>query len=161
MRQIRFNLVFWVFLGSCGQSDFQSGVVDTVSSGEICTESRTVEVGIWGNGGDCSGDPAFILEVPLTQACFGWERSLENGETRWNSATRFQCYQDRVCYSQHPDSDTCEAPLGTTDKEWRSECSAGTKLLSGTDDCPPAPGEGCSLSDKQVGTEGVMCLRAD
>jgi len=136
----------------------QSAVVSTQISGPACDVSREVEVGVWGNGGACTGDPAFILTVDLSYTCFGWERSLPDGTTRWNSATNFRCYKDRVCYTQHPATGTCEAPIGTTDKEWRADtCSAGTMILSGTADCPEAPAEGCPSSAKQQGSQDLTC----
>lgn len=136
----------------------QSSVVSTQTSGSACEVARKIVVGVWGNGGACNGDPAFTLTVDLSYTCFGWERSLPNGTTRWNSATNFRCYKDRVCYSQHPGSGTCKAPIGTTDKEWRvGTCSAGTMIMSGAENCPEAPAGGCPLSAKQKGSQSLTC----
>lgn len=136
----------------------QSAVVSMQTSGPACEVAREIQVGVWGNGGACDGEPAFILTVDLSYTCFGWERSLPDGTTRWNSATNFRCYKDRVCYTQHPASGTCEAPIGTTDKEWRAgTCSAGTRVISGTEECPEAPVGGCPLSAKQQGSSDLTC----
>ena len=135
----------------------ESSVVSTKTSGEVCEVARTIEIGVWGTSGDCDGEPKLILTVDASRACFGWERTVGGGDTRWNSATNFRCYNDRLCYSQHPNSGSCEAPLGTTDKQWLSSCSAGAMILSGIEDCPDAPPEGCPLSDQQEGTAGLSC----
>lgn len=149
-------VVIVLFFFAC--SSYQSEVISTKTSGNACTNGRTIEVGVWGNGGDCEGDPAFTLTVETSSTCFGWERSVSDTETRWNSATNFRCYRDRVCFTQHPDAVACENPIGTTDKEWRADtCSAGTMILSGTEDCPDAPMEGCPLSDQQEGSTELTC----
>jgi hypothetical protein len=153
-------LALGLLLSGCSASDgdSQSTVVSTQTSGPACEGARTIEVGVWGNGGACDGDPAFILTVDLSHTCFGWERSLSDGSTRWNSATNFRCYKDRVCYTQHPATGVCEAPIGSTDKEWRvGICSAGTMIISGAEDCPEAPAEGCFLSAKQEGSQDLTC----
>jgi hypothetical protein len=106
----------------------------------------------------CDGNPAFVLTVQTSSTCFGWERSVGDSDTRWNSPTNFRCYKDRVCYTQHPDAAACENPIGTTHKECRADtCSAGTMILSGAEDCPEAPVDGCPLSDQQEGSAKLTC----
>ena len=141
-----------------GCSSYPSEVVSSRNTGDVCSSSRLIEVGVWGNGGACEGDPAFVLSVETSTSCFGWERSVSDDETRWNSATNFRCFRDRVCYTQHPDAAACENPIGTTDKEWRAgSCSMGTMILNGTEDCPEAPPEGCPLSARQEGSTDLRC----
>jgi hypothetical protein len=148
-------IAFALLAGGCDSEE--STVVSTQTSGEVCDDARLVEVGVWGTGGDCDGDPSFVLTVKFEKSCFGWERSLEDGSTRWNSATNLRCHRDRVCFTQHPDAETCGAPIGTTDKEWSTSCQAGTKILSGTENCPDAPSAGCPLSDTQEGSGSLEC----
>lgn len=96
------------------------------------------------------------------QTCFGWESSGSHAGS--NSATRFQCYRDRLCYTQHPETLTCEGgSKGQTDKEARlGEClkevagSLYSKLISGTEACPEAPvGFACPASGAEDGTAGI------
>ena len=91
------------------------------------------------------------------QACFAWVASGSNAQE--NSATRFQCFSDRLCYTQHPDSLDCGGGLAT-DKEARTGLClkepAGrlySMLQSGNEDCPPPPpGFACPLSAPGAGT---------
>jgi hypothetical protein len=96
------------------------------------------------------------------QTCFSWTAAGSNAGD--NSATRFQCYKDRICYTQHPNSLTCEqATPGPTDKQAKtSEClkePSGTlysKVLAGTDNCPAAPqGFECPESAAGMGTAAI------
>ena len=160
LRTNRFPLVaVWlmfipIFTG-CG---YDTTLVSTTVNGEVCETDRTFEVGVWGKGGGCDTDPAFVMVVEQSNACFGWERSVSDTETRWNSATNIVCYRDRVCYTQHPDSEDCTSEMGTTDKQWLvDDCDAGAQIVSGTEDCPEAPPEGCPLSDQQEGSMMGTC----
>jgi hypothetical protein len=90
--------------------------------------------------------------------CFSWTAQGSNAET--NSASRFQCYRDRICYTQYPSTLTCTNPNpGPTDKEARvGECvkepsgSLYSKVLSGTESCPDAPaGFSCPSSAAGAG----------
>ena len=76
-------------------------------------------------------------------SCFSWV--AQGSHAQENSASHFQCYRDRLCYTQHPNSLTCEGGF-STDKEARvGECvkePAGrlySKILGGTESCPAAP----------------------
>ena len=90
-------------------------------------------------------------------ACFSWVAVGSNAQE--NSATRFQCFSDRVCYTQHPDSLTCDGGLAT-DKESRTGLClkepAGrlySMLVSGTESCPAPPlGFECPTSPPGAGT---------
>lgn len=95
--------------------------------------------------------------------CFHWTAAGSNASD--NSATRFQCYRDRLCYTQHPGTFICEGGAhGRTDKEARTDVClkepAGvlySKILSGTELCPPAPaGFACPSSAAEQGTAGVV-----
>lgn len=93
--------------------------------------------------------------------CFSWTAQGSNAQE--NSATRFQCYNDRICYTQHPNTLTCTGGMGPTDKQAKNaECikePAGTlysKLLSGNEGCPaPPPGFECPESSASMGTDGI------
>lgn len=95
--------------------------------------------------------------------CFSWTAMGSNASE--NSATRFQCYKDRLCYTQHPNSLTCtDGGFGRTDKQAKlNTClkepdgSLYSKLLSGTDSCPTAPtGFECPASASKQGTDGIV-----
>jgi hypothetical protein len=95
--------------------------------------------------------------------CFSWTAAGSSAQE--NSATRFQCYKDRLCYTQHPNSLTCgDGGVGRTDKQAKlntclkePEGSLYSKLLSGTDSCPTAPaGFECPTSSSMQGTDGIV-----
>ncbi len=98
-----------------------------------------------------------------SQTCFTWTAAGSNaGE---NSATRFQCYRDRLCYTQHPNTLTCgQGGFGWTDKQARlGQCLKEpdgllySKLISGSEGCPEAPvGFECPLSASSQGTDGIV-----
>jgi hypothetical protein len=77
------------------------------------------------------------------QACFSWFAAGSNAQS--NSADHFQCYRDRLCYTQHPGSMTCDGGFGTGKEARVGQCAkepAGrlyARIISGTEDCPPAP----------------------
>ncbi|HVV82385.1 MAG TPA: hypothetical protein VHE35_04870 [Kofleriaceae bacterium] len=101
-----------------------------------------------------------------SQTCFAFTAHDSPGGA--NSATRFQCYRDRLCYTQFYNSDSCsDGGHGSTDEQARlGECvkeAAGTryaKLISGTEQCPEAPaGFECPASAAGEGaTEPAACL---
>lgn len=105
------------------------------------------------------GTELMKLSYDLSQTCFGWRRDAGTS-THDNSATHFQCYRDRVCYTQSTRVLTCDGSV--TDKEYRTDAcikdDAGDvwlKLLGGTESCPVAPaGFSCPHSDPGAGTPG-------
>jgi hypothetical protein len=99
--------------------------------------------------------------------CFSWTAKGSNAEE--NSATRFQCYDDRLCYTQHPDTLTCAGgAIGATDKQAKNgECvkePAGqlySKIVGGNEGCPPPPaGFECPASEAGMGTDGIVACTA-
>lgn len=100
------------------------------------------------------------------ETCFSWVAQGSNAQE--NSASRFQCYRDRLCYTQFPNSTTCgDGGHGSTDKQAKvGECikePAGqlyAMVLSGTEACPEAPaGFECPASAAGAGaTEPAACL---
>ena len=76
-------------------------------------------------------------------SCFSW--FAQGSHAQENSATSFQCWRDRLCYTQHPDSMSCASALATPKESRVGEClkePAGqlySRILSGTESCPPAP----------------------
>jgi hypothetical protein len=104
----------------------------------------------------CEGEPLLTITFPIDRPCSGWN----HGE-RENSASRFQCYRDRLCYTQYVSSGTCDADEAklVSDKESWTTCtkdptpSIYTRILSGTEGCPEAPmGFACPLSGSGDGT---------
>lgn len=100
-----------------------------------------------------------------SQECFTW--TAPGSSAMENSATRFQCYQDRLCYTQHPNTLDCtDGGFGQTDKQARlamcikePDGQLYSMLLSGTEACPPSPaGFECPTSASMVGTvESAVC----
>ncbi len=104
-----------------------------------------------------------------TRSCFDWVGNSAAGE---NSATNFQCYRDRLCYTQHPATLTCDGNR-FTDKEARTDvCLLDTanpnggeiyaKIVSGTEGCPAAPaGFECPASASGEGTPGIAACSSE
>ena len=117
-------------------------------------------------GSDCSAATEVGRRTYDTaQACFAWTAVGSNAQE--NSATRFQCYRDRVCYTQHPNTLDCSGALAT-DKESRTalclkepQGALYSRIVSGTESCPePPPGFACPSSTAGNGTGGVAaCTR--
>lgn len=123
--------------------------------GECAAEVR---IGVY-ESDDCAGEPRMVQTLTISEACVAWS----HGE-RENSATRFQCWRDRLCYTQYVASGTCDpdAAILFTDKEARTSCQKDptpkiyTKILGGTEACPePPPGFECPISAADAGTPGV------
>ncbi len=143
-------------LGACG-----SGGAPSSSTGDATACSTEIQLGLFANDA-CDGEPVLVVTLPLEQPCVGWDRGV-----RLNSATRFQCYRDRLCYTQYVSSGTCDASeaMRVEDKESRTTCTDDptpniwTKILSGTEGCPEAPqGFACPISGEGTGnTEIAAC----
>lgn len=148
--------VLLTLLGACG-----SGGGSSSSPNAAAACSSEIQLGLYGNEA-CDGEPVLVVTLPLEQPCVGWDRVV-----RQNSATRFQCYRDRLCYTQYVSSGTCDAGEATRveDKESRTTCTDDptpniwTKILSGTESCPEAPaGFECPISGAGMGnTEVAAC----
>lgn len=140
-------------LGACGSGAAPSSSAD---AGAAC--SAEIRLGLFASD-TCDGEPVLVVTLPLEQPCVGWDRVV-----RQNSATRFQCYRDRLCYTQYVASPTCDAAEATLveDKESRTTCTDDptpniwTRILSGTEDCPEAPdGFECPVSGPGGGNPEV------
>jgi hypothetical protein len=100
--------------------------------------------------------------------CFSWTAQGSNAQE--NSATRFQCYNDRLCYTQHAGTLTCSGgSTGPTDKQAKNGVCikepSGTLyslLVGGNEACPPPPaGFECPTSASEMGTDGIeACVTA-
>lgn len=158
-------------IGSSGSSSSVSCVPDPASTIVCVTEPRPDDsqrphqgvkaiVGMYPSDQCTPGTEVIKLAYDVAQTCFGWRRQVANG-TRDNSATHFQCYRDRVCYTQHTRELTCNTTA--TDKEVRTDAcikdDAGDiwlKLIGGTESCPaPPPGFACPRSNPGAGTPGM------
>ena len=133
-------------------------------AGDLCTAQ--VEIGFFTDP-ECT-QPVMANEstrvYDTTQDCFSWEGSSAAGE---NSATRFQCFRDRICYTQHPATLACDNPTPTNKEARTDECVLDTqtpdgsrsiyaKIIGGTENCPIAPdGYECPVSEIRGGTPGI------
>ncbi len=123
--------------------------------------SAVVTVGLYGEDTCAPGSEVMLIRFNLAQDCYGWTRDSGRGEVE-NSATRFQCYRDRLCYTQTPRGLTCSG--SPENKQSRTngctlEPQGGlwTRVLSGTEGCPEAPADfECPTSGSTGGTPGVV-----
>ena len=129
-------------------------------SGGACT--ARIVVGLYGDDA-CTGEPLFTYTLDVAKACAGWSRQ-SGSDVKTDSGSRFQCYRDRLCYTQYVGSETCDAAESSlvTDEESRTSCvkdptpNIWAKIQSGTEGCPDAPaGFECPVSDPGDGTTGL------
>ena len=131
---------------------------DASAGGDAC--SAMVTIGLYSDGSCTPGQEVLTIVLDVSKDCSGWSRMTGSG-TQTDSATRFQCYRDRLCYTQYVGSETCAASM-KTDKESSTTCMKDptpgiyTRILGGTDGCPDAPaGFACPTSDPNLGTAGL------
>ncbi|MDI1430850.1 hypothetical protein [Polyangium sorediatum] len=151
-----------VFLGiACGdeapsEATYATGGVGGGLGGDACTAK--ILVGLFDD--DQCENLVFSYKVDIAEPCSGWTREVAGG-TKDNSATRFQCFKDRLCYTQYVNTYTCDAQGAAMveDKEARTTClddptpGIWVKLLGGTESCPDAPsGFQCPVGG---GTPGI------
>lgn len=121
-----------------------AGATDAGSADPAC--NSTVVVGLYGNDKCTPGAEVLTVTFPIAEPCVGWSRSA-GGDTVYNSASRFQCFRDRLCYTQYVHNCSCSADQArmVEDKEARTTCLKDStpdiwvRVLSGTDNCPDAP----------------------
>lgn len=122
--------------------------------------SAVVTLGLYGDDTCTPGREVMLIRMNLAQDCYGWQRDSSRGVVD-NSATRFQCYRDRLCYTQTPGSLTCagrpEDKQSRTDRcTLEPQGNLWTRVLGGTESCPAAPaGFECPASGSAGGTPGV------
>jgi hypothetical protein len=114
-----------------------------------------IRIGLYASDA-CDGEPLMIQTMVVGEACNAWN----HGE-RENSASRLQCWRDRVCLTQYVDSGTCAAEDAriVVDKQVTTSCKKDetpniyTKILGGSEDCPEAPADfACPISAPGEGT---------
>ena len=143
-------------------SSTDAASVNTDPAGEAASACQAQVVIAFYSAAGC--DPSTEVgrrRYDTSQTCFTW--TAAGSAAQENSATRFRCYRDRLCYTQHPDSLTCGGGMAT-DKESRTDrCTkepAGrlySRIISGTGSCPPAPaGFECPASSGGQGTREVL-----
>lgn len=160
MKEFLIRPRFIVFLASlllpaaCGTS----GEPNSTSTGS-CTAK--VLIAFYSDAG-CTTQVG-MRTYDTTKDCFSW--TAQGSSAQENSATRFQCYKDRLCYTQHPNTLDCgDGGFGRTDKQAKlgvclkePDGALYSKLLSGTDGCPTVPaGFECPSSASMQGTDGVV-----
>jgi len=128
--------------------------------------SAQVTIGFYTDSRCMAGTEVGTRRYDTRQTCFSWTAIGSNAQE--NSATRFQCYRDRLCYTQHPNSLSCGGSGLATDKESRTDvCTkepAGqlySRILSGTEGCPlPPAGFQCPASSPGLGSPAVQACTA-
>lgn len=92
-----------------------------------------------------AGTEAYTITYDISQTCFGWSRDAGLRGTVDNSASDFQCYADRLCYTQYTQQLTCGVGFSEQKQASTTECiaeptgSVWSRIISGTDSCPAAP----------------------
>jgi len=128
--------------------------------------SAQVTIGFYADDRCLPGTEVGTRRYDTRQTCFPWTAVGSNAQE--NSATRFQCYRDRLCYTQHPNSLSCGGSGLATDKESRTDVClkepAGalySRILGGTDACPVAPaGFQCPASAPGQGNSVIQACTA-
>lgn len=147
-----------VLLPACGSS--------TAPSTSTGTCTAKVQIAFFSDAGCTTQVGMRFYDTSLD--CFSWTAAGSSAQE--NSATRFQCYRDRLCYTQHPDSLVCSGGRGRTDKQAKlgvclkePDGALYSKLMGGTDGCPEAPtGFECPSSASMQGTDGILaCTNAN
>jgi hypothetical protein len=142
---------------ACGSSGTSTST-DASSSTGTCT--ARVLIAFYSDAA-CTAQVG-MRSYDTSKDCFSW--TAMGSSAQENSATRFRCYRDRLCYTQHPNSLTCtDGGFGRTDKQARLDVclkepdgALYSKLLSGTESCPTAPaGFECPTSASRQGTDGI------
>ena len=170
-QHFRFFLFIAVLFGAASCAGTGSGgvVSETLSNDLNCGDGAgaRVTVGFYETSACEAGEEVATLTYDTSVACYGWTRNTSGGGTRDNSVTRMACYRDRVCFTQHVETLSCDKSTAT-DKESRTDAclreptgqDLWSKILSGTEECPAAPsGFECPVSGTQEGSNerGFMC----
>lgn len=172
MRKIisTFGIIFSVALFGCG-TDSETSENESNSSTPTGTCNAQVVIEFYTDS-DCTtkvsaAEPTRTYDT--TQSCFSWTGNSAAGE---NSATNFQCFRDRLCYTQHPASLACDISRPTNKEAKTDECVLDTsnpnggaiyaKIVSGTENCPEAPaGFECPVSASGEGTTGIAACTTE
>jgi hypothetical protein len=137
---------------------------DSPDSTTSCQETALVEVGIFGDD-TCTGTPMLTYTLDISKTCSGWTRE-GRGQTIYNSGSRFQCYRDRLCYTQFVETLSCDGTRATDKEVSTTECikdqtpNIWVKIMGGTEGCPEAPaGFACPISEPFEGnrTPAAAC----
>jgi hypothetical protein len=135
-----------------------TGGAGTGGGGDAC--NAQIVVALY-NDDACTDPPIFTYTLDIAKPCSGWSRQ-QGSQVKTDSASRFACYRDRVCYTQYVGTETCDpaAAALVSDKESRTTCvkdptpNIWARILSGTEGCPEAAaGFECPMSD--TGTTGL------
>lgn len=113
-------------------------------------DGAIITVGFYLDDKCTNGTEVAKIQYNISTECFGWTRNTAEGGTRDNSANNFQCYRDRVCYTQYVNSIDCMADVleankighnkeFTTDSCTKDTGKLWSKIISGTEMCPVAP----------------------
>jgi hypothetical protein len=108
-------------------------------------QKKIITIGFYDNK-ECKKTPKAIRKIYL-QDCFFWQRKTHNNSYRDNSINNLQCFKDRLCYTQYPESNNCKiAKNGIfAHKQFSTTCTkeaqgtAWAKIISGSEFCQPTP----------------------
>jgi hypothetical protein len=136
---------------SAAPGDAAAGNPAMASMPSLGTTGAQVVIAFYQDAACTPGTEVGQRRYDTAQPCFSWFAAGSNAQE--NSADHFQCFRDRLCYTQHPNSTTCEAGFATAKEARVGECvkePAGrlyARVMSGTEACPPPPpGFDCPLS---------------
>jgi len=168
----------WLFglalVGACSSSSSSEDCVlptgstsATPSDGADPACSAVIVVGLYKDDQCTPGTEVLKVTLDVAEPCSGWFHGAASDPT-YDSGSRFQCYRDRLCYTQYVATCACSSESASliTDKQARTTCmkddtpNIWTRILSGTDSCPEAPaGFECPSSDPGQGNSqlGAAC----
>ena len=141
--------------GSSEGGSESSGSAPTEGAADGCT--NTVVLGRYPDDTCTPGTEMGTVTLDLAVSCGVWSRDSPMG-TKDDSFTRYQCYEDRLCFTVHPGSASCEVGgVCQPDKNVVPGITPHTKILSGLAGCPAVP-EGFACPSSAVGeaTPGVV-----
>jgi hypothetical protein len=168
MRVQGLSLVYLLSAGGCwSPEDCDPLPGSTPSSTANLTDpscSAVVVIGLYPDDQCASGTEVLTVTLHTAEPCAGWSRSTGTG-AQYNSASHFQCFQDRLCYTQYVESCACDAENAAhvEAKESHTTClkdptpGIWTRIISGTEACPEPPsGYECPRSDSGQGNTQVL-----
>lgn len=126
--------------------------------------SAVIVLGLYSDDQCTPGTEVLTVTLHTSESCAAWGRSTGT-DTKYNSASRFQCFRDRLCYTQYVDTCACSADVAqrVEDKESFTTCQKDptpdiwTRILSGTESCPEAPsGFQCPITESGMGNTQLL-----
>jgi hypothetical protein len=130
--------------GGGGGSSREGGNVQHLGAAEGSSDTLVL-VGFYATDQCEAGSEVYTITFDVSQTCFGWSREGGARGTIENSASDFQCYADRLCYTQYTEQLVCGAGHSEPKEASTVECikepnaEVWSRIISGTEACPAVP----------------------